>query len=84
MYPFGSMTHFLDLLFSSDDNETKSMLMETLIEERYYISKYTHTSYKDVDDITSFERKVLIKLISDDIEARNKAHESAMKSIKEM
>ena len=84
MYPFGSTTHFLDLQFSSDDNEIKSTLMEALIEERYYISKYTHTSYKDVDDITSFERKVLIKLISDDIDARNKAHESAMKSIKEM
>ena len=58
--------------------------MENLIEERFYITKYTHTSYSDVDNITPFERKVLIKLISDDIAAKNKAHEEAMKSIKEM
>ena len=58
--------------------------MENIIEEGYYISKYTHTSYKDLDNITPFEKKVLIKLISNDIEAKNKAHEAAIKSIKEM
>lgn len=84
MPPFGSTTHFLDLLFTKEDHEVVAVMMENLIEERYYISKYTHTSYKDVDDITPFERKVLIKLIADDISARNKAHEAAIKSIKEM
>lgn len=84
MPPFGSTTHFLDLQFTKDDHEIVAQLMENLIEERYYISKYTHTSYKDVDDITSFERKVLIKLITDDLSAKNKAHEAAIKSIKEM
>lgn len=58
--------------------------MENIIEEGYYISKYTHTSYKDLDNVTPFEKKVLIKLISNDIEAKNKAHEAAIKSIKEM
>lgn len=84
MPPFGSTKHFLDLQFTKSDNNLVSSIMENLIEERYYISKYTHTSYKDIDDITSFERKVLIKLITDDLSTRNKAHENAIKSIKEM
>lgn len=84
LLPFGSTKHFLDLQFTKKDHEIVSNLMESLIEERYYISKYTHTSYKDIDNITPFERKVLIRLISDDISARNKAHEDAIKSIKEM
>ena len=84
MLPFASTTHFLDLQFTKADHDVRSTIMENLIEERYYISKYTHTSYQDVDDITSFERRVLIKLISDDIAAKNKAHEAAIKSIKEI
>ena len=84
MPPFKSTKHFLDLQFSKEDTNARSILMEELIEERYYISKYTHTSYVDVDNITPFERKVLIKLVSDDIAARNKAHEDAMRSIKDM
>ena len=59
-------------------------MLHNIIEEGFYISKYTHTSYTDLDKITPFERRVLIKMISDDIEAQNKAHESALKSIKDI
>lgn len=59
-------------------------MLNNIVEEGFYITKYTHTSYADLDNITSFERKILIKLISDDIKAKNKAHEEAMKSIKDM
>lgn len=34
--------------------------------------------------MTPLERKILIKLISDDIKSRNEAHEEAMKAIKEI
>lgn len=84
MPPFGSMTHFLDLQFSKKDRDITSAIFENLITERFYITKYTNTSYTEVDDITPFERKVLIKLISEYINNRNKAHENAIKSIKEM
>lgn len=84
MPPFGSMTRFLDLQFSKNDRDITSTIFENLITERFYITKYTNTSYTEVDDITPFERKVLIKLISEDINNRNKAHENAIKSIKEM
>lgn len=83
-YPFWSTGHFLDLQFSDKDHEYKSKVFEDLVEEGYYISKYTHTSYADLQQITPLERKILIKLISDDIKTRNEAHEQAMKSIKEM
>lgn len=62
----------------------KSKIMKNIVEERYYISKYTNTSFSDLYNVTPFEKKILIKLISDDIKARNKAHEAAIKSIKEM
>ena len=84
MPPFASTKHFLDLQFTSNDSSYTTQLLQNLIEERYYISKYTNTSYIDIDDVTPFERKVLIKLISDDIDAKNKAHEAAIKSIKDM
>ena len=84
MYPFWSMGHFLDLQYSSKDHNLKSKIFEDLVEEGYYISKYTNTSYTDILKMTSLERRILIKLISDDIKARNEAHEQAMKSIKEM
>lgn len=86
MPPFGSTKHFLDLQFSNKEhqNGVTSDIFENLIEENYYISKYTHTSYKDLDEVTPFERRVLIKLISDDIKAKNEAHEQAIKSIKEI
>lgn len=78
------MGHFLDLQYSSKDHNLKSKIFEDLVEEGYYISKYTNTSYTDILKMTSLERRILIKLISDDIKARNEAHEQAMKSIKEM
>lgn len=84
MYPFGSTTHFLDLQFTKDDHNITSKMLNNIVEEGFYITKYTHTSYADLSDITPFERRILIKLISDDIKERNKAHEEAMKSIKDM
>ena len=78
------MGRFLDLQYSDDDHDVKSKLFEDLVEEGYYIAKYTNTSYPDIERITPLERKILIKLISDDIKARNEAHEEAMKAIKEI
>ena len=43
-------------------------LLENLIRQNYYISKYLHTSYLDLDEITYVERSMLFKLISQDKE----------------
>ena len=84
MYPFGSTKHFLDLQFTKEEHDVAARMLNNIIEEGFYITKYTHTAYTDVSDITPFERRILIKLISDDIEAKNKAHEEAIKSIKDI
>lgn len=84
MYPFWSTEHFLDLQYSNDNHQFKSKVFENIVEEGYYISKYTNTSYSDIQKISSLERKILLKLISDDIKSKNEAHEQAMKAIREM
>ena len=84
MYPFWSIGHFLDLQYSDANHDFKSRLFEDLVEEGFYISKYTHTSYPEIEKITPLKRKILIKLISEDIESRNKAYEEARKAIKEI
>ena len=84
LYPFWSTTHFLDLQFRKEDHKITSRLLNDIVQEGFYITKYTNTSYADLDKITPLERRMLIKFIADDIAARNKAHEEAMKTIKEL
>lgn len=66
LYPFVSSQHFLDLVIS--DYQTKTTLLENLVKERYYITKFLHTSYLDTDEITHVERNMLLKFIKDDKE----------------
>lgn len=54
--------------------------MENLIKERYYIAKFLHTSYIDLDDITPIERGMLLKLLKEDIESENQKIEKFSKS----
>ena len=53
--------------------------LETIIEERYFITKNTATSYTDTGTITPKERKYLIKFILRDIERKRKDLQSIMK-----
>lgn len=81
---FASRKNFLDLQYSRADRDITTKLMETLIEERYYISKFTHTSYIDIDEITPLERKSLVKLVIEDIQAKTEASQKAISAIKEI
>lgn len=54
--------------------------MENLIKERYYIAKFLHTSYTDLDDITPIERGMLLKFLKEDIESENQKIEKFSKS----
>ena len=42
-----------------------------IVEERYQISKHTHTSYNDLGDVTPLERQYLLEFIKRDIEREN-------------
>lgn len=75
MYPFASTKHFLDLIV--DDPEFKSVSMNNIIQEKYQISKRIHTSFTELDNITSVERKTLLKLILQDLEEQKRIIESA-------
>lgn len=39
-----------------------------IVEERYLITKFTHTSYGDTGEITPSERQLLLKFIKRDLE----------------
>lgn len=64
--PFVSQGNFLDLVIS--DYQLKSNLISTYTKEKYYIAKYLHTSYVDLDEITIVEKNLLLKFLKDDIE----------------
>lgn len=77
LHPFKSQENFLDLVIN--DNNTKEHILSNLVKERYYIAKYLHTSYLDLDEITPIERRMLLKLLNRDMEAEQKKIESFSK-----
>ena len=74
LHPFASTTHFLDLVVN--DPKFKTITMQNIISEKYQISKRIHTSFLELDEITPFERKTLLKLIVDDLEEQKRLIES--------
>ena len=77
MPPFVSTRHFLDLILPT--NRYKSVVMENLTREKYIVSKKTHTSYIDLDEITPIERKMILKFITEDLKEQSEAMERAKK-----
>lgn len=53
---------------TSDGRPYGPIRYQQIVEERYQISKHTHTSYKDLDDITPLERRYLLEFIKTDLE----------------
>ena len=53
-----------------------------MTKEKYMISKRTHTSYLDLDEITPLERKMILKFIVEDLKEQNSAIEKARVSRK--
>lgn len=51
--------------------------------DRYIISKYTHTSILDVDEITPMERKMIIKYIIEDLQQQKDAMAKASNAAKD-
>ena len=69
-FPFASSKHFLDLVV--DDPDFKSHVLDNIIQEKYQISKRIHTSFTELDNITSIERKAILKLILKDLEEQKR------------
>ena len=60
-HPFASKETFLDLLISSD--KEKKHLLDNILQEVYYLSKNTHNSIHDIDEITYYERSTLLNIL---------------------
>ncbi len=51
--------------------------MENIAKEKYVITKKTHTSFLDLDEITPLERKMILKFITEDLKEQQSAMEKA-------
>ena len=60
--------NFFGQLLTSDNEPVGQEQLQSIIKERYLISKNLHTSYSDIGKITPLERNQLVKLIVDDLE----------------
>lgn len=78
-YPFKSQENFLDLVIN--DTYTREQMLSNLTKEKYYIAKFLHTSYLDLDEITPIERRMLLKFLNQDMEAENAKIEQVSKSM---
>ena len=78
-FPFTSTKHFLDLVV--DDPEFKSVMMNNIIQEKYQISKRIHTSFTELDNITSIERRAILKLILKDLEEQKRIVDAAKSKV---
>ena len=75
-----STIHFLDLLLPQ--GRYKSKLLEKLTKEKYIITKKTHTSFLDLDEITPLERQMIIKFIMEDLKEQSLAIDRAKMAAK--
>lgn len=69
-------------LIDEDGNSLCPTLFETIVKERYIIAKKANISYSDTGDMSVLERKLLIKFITEELEAQNKAMAEAKASRK--
>ena len=79
LLPFASQKNFLDLVINNAN--TKERILSDLVKERYYIAKYLHTSYLDLDEITPIERGMLLKFLTEDMESEKKKVEKFSKGV---
>ena len=79
--PFASQMNFLDPQFTKDGNPFGPERFKQITKERYYITKYTNTSYLDVGKITPTERDLLMSFIKEDLEKTRESLEKSKKDI---
>lgn len=76
------MPHFFVPKLTSDGKPFAKTVYDNIVKERYMISKQTNTSYADTANITPTERKLLLKLIIDDLNKQKELMEQTKQKLK--
>ena len=67
----------MDPQYNSDGSLYGPTKFKNLVQERYLISKYCHTSYNELGEITPTERSYLVEFIEEEIEKQKEELEKA-------
>lgn len=78
---FASNQNFLTPLFDENGKALGPKIYEDLVTECYYISKYIHTSFNELLDVTPADRALLLKNISAEAKKNQEQYEKAMENI---
>ena len=74
---FAQTVSFLDPISTSDGKPYAPQRFKDITKERYLISKYCNTSYKDLDKVTPLEREYLLEFIHEELQKEQEAYEKA-------
>jgi hypothetical protein len=67
---------------TSDGQPYAPHRFKEITKERYLISKYCNTSYKDLDNVSPIERAYLLEFIYEEIKKEQEAYEEAKRNRK--
>jgi hypothetical protein len=67
---------------TSDGKPYGPQRFKDITKERYLISKYCNTSYKDLDNVTPTERAYLLEFIYEELQKEQEAYEEAKRNKK--
>lgn len=79
---FAQTVSFLDPVLTSDGQPYAPHRFKEITKERYLISKYSHTSYKDLDNVSPMERAYLLEFIYEELKKEQDAYEEAKRTNK--
>lgn len=72
----------MDPILTSDGKPYGPQRFKDITKERYLISKYCNTSYKDLDNVTPTERAYLLEFIYEELQKEQEAYEEAKRNKK--
>lgn len=72
----------MDPILASDGRPYGPQRFKDITKERYLISKYCNTSYKDLDNVTPTERAYLLEFIYEELQKEQEAYEEAKRNKK--
>ena len=65
-------------MLTSDGKPYGPWRFKEITEERYLITKYTHTSYSDTGEMTPIERDYVLNFIIKDLQRENEIRQKAV------
>lgn len=72
----------MDPISTSDGKPYGPARFREIVRERYLISKYCNTSYKDLDNVSPTERAYLLEFIYEELQKEKEAYEEAKRNQK--